>query len=255
MFRTPLACVAALALAAWLALAATAKDAAHAAATPLDRAAFEIRVHDRAIGIETIEIENSTDSLRVTSTSLQMLGTAGRDSMIKQTRLVATLEDLDLHGYTSATRFQGQSLQRGVSCEDTLIHLSSFVNGRGETDFVARPPGRLFVIDAGSFVAFDLICRMLHGRAFVKRPVNMLILGPRDTVVTAAIEDGGTETLRWGTGPVTARRVTLTDRTSQYVFWMDSEGRMLRLENAWSGVRIERKPPPARSGKPKPKAS
>ena len=96
---------------------------------------------------------------------------------------------------------------------------------------------------------------MLRGKPFVTRPVNMMILGPRDTVVTATLEDRGTETLRWGTGPVTARRVVMIDRSSEYVMWVDSEGRMLRLENAWSGVRVEREPPPARTAPRKPKPS
>jgi hypothetical protein len=241
----------------WTALFALAFDTVSAVgqgAAPADRATFEIRVHDKPIGTETILIENSTDSLRVSSSSLQMLGPAGRDSLLKQTKLVATLEDLDLRAYASAMRFLGDVVERGVECEDTLLHLSTFAHGRGDQFIITRPPGRLFVIDTGSFVSFDLICRMLRGRAFVTRPVNMLILGPRDTVVTATLSDGGTETLRWGTGPTTARRVTLTDRTSEYVMWMDATGRMLRLENAWSHVRVERKPPPARTSKAKPKA-
>ncbi|MGH3054223.1 MAG: hypothetical protein ACRDL7_04505 [Gaiellaceae bacterium] len=252
MFRTIGLGLAALILAA-LAGAADLHTAAAAAApvggsgSPADRATFEIKVHDKTIGTETIEIENTTDSLRVSSSSLQLLGSAGRDSLIKQTRLVATIEDLDMHAYASAQRFLGQVIERGVECEDTLVHLSTFADGRGEQDIVSRPPGRLFVIDAGSFVSFDLICRMLHGRAFLTRPVNMLVLGPRDTVVIATLEDRGTETLRWGTAPTTARRVELTDRSSRYTMWMDVQGRMLRLDNAWSGVRVERRPPPARS--------
>jgi hypothetical protein len=238
-----------------LALASLAAPTQGQSASPADRATFEIRVHDRVIGTETIQFENGTDSLRVSSSSLQMLGPSGRDSLIKQIKVVATLEDLDLHAYASAQRFLGNVLERGVECEDTLLHLSRFANGRGQQDIVARPPGRLFVIDAGSFVSFDLICRMLRGRAFVTRPVNMLILGPRDTVVTATLEDGGTETLRWGTSPITARRVTLTDRDSRYTMWMDAQGRLLRLENEWSGVRVERKPPPVRTTKAKPKSA
>jgi hypothetical protein len=35
--------------------------------------------------------------------------------------------------------------------------------------------------------------------------------------------------------------------------WMDASGRMLRLENAWSHVRVERQPPPVRTTKAKPK--
>jgi hypothetical protein len=249
MFRNPLPWLAALAV-----LRVGTPAPCRSAPAP-DRATFEIRVHDKTIGTETIEFENETDSLRVSSSSLQMLGSSGRDSLIKQTKLVATLEDLDLHAYASAQRFLGQTVERGVECEDTLIHLSSFANGRGEQDIIARPPGRLFVIDAGSFVSFDLICRMLRGRAFVTRPVNMLILGPRDTVVTATLEDGGTETLRWGTSPTTARRVRFSDRSSLYTLWMDAEGRLLRLENTWSGVRVDRKPPPVRTTKAKPKPS
>lgn len=241
---------------AWIlavSLLVLAASAAGQGAPAPDRATFQISVHDQPIGYELIQIENSTDSLRVASSSVQMLGRAHTDSLIKQTKVIATIEDLDLRAYASSTRFMGDILERGVECEDTLLHLSSVTNHRGDQVIVPRPPGRLFVIDAGSFVSFNLICRMLRGRAFVTRPVNMLILGPRDTVVTATVEDGGTETLKWGTGPVTARRVTLTDRDSRYVMWMDATGRMLRLENAWSGVRVERKPPPARTTKAKPK--
>jgi hypothetical protein len=108
---------------------------------PADRATFEIRVRDKPIGTETILIENSTDSLRVTSSSLQMLGPAGRDSLIKQTKLVATLEDLDLRAYASAMRFLGDVVERGVECEDTLVHLSTFAHGRGDQFILARPPG------------------------------------------------------------------------------------------------------------------
>jgi hypothetical protein len=215
-----------------------------------ERANFKVMVHGRSVGLETMLAEELGDSLRVSSHTVQLLGHTGSDSLIKNMVLVVDSWDLNLRDYRSIQRFRGHSTSRGLSMHDTTIVSYREADGHGAGDTFNRPPGRVFVIDPGLFSTFDLVCRMLRGRAFEARPLNVLFLGGSDSLMVQRLVDRGEETIPWGGRPVTARKFTLGEGGAQYVIWMAPNGHMLRFENEISGVRVDRQAPPTKKAKP-----
>lgn len=224
---------------------AAAAPAGAADAVSADRATFEIRLHGSVIGVETVEFQNAGDSLRVFSETLQIGGRAHTDSLMKRLQMVFT-PDFDLRGYDSSERLRGRTSAVGWTPNDTLFTLYRQHDGRGTGDTYARPPGRLFVLEQGVFASFEVICRMLGGKSFLTRPLNLLVIGTPDTLLTASLADHGPETISWGSRPVTARRLTLGEGPGSYHFWMGPGGRLLRLEHEPTGLRIERIAPPVK---------
>jgi hypothetical protein len=216
--------------------------------TVLDRGSYEIRMKDRVIGRETMLIQNLGDSVQVTASTAQQIGTIGQDSLLKRATMKLDAYDLNLRDYYSEQRFHGHKLTRGLSLHDTMFTSYRDRDGRGAGDTFTRPPGHLFVLDPGMFEHFDLICRMLRGRPFEPRSVNLVVLGSEtDTVFAAPLQDYGPDTLRWSGKRVPTRRVRLGGEGSAvYQIWMDREGRMLRFEHPLSGLRVNRLPPPVK---------
>ena len=246
MIRTLRVLLAIGALAALAALAAPAPSRGDPA-TPIERAIFEIRVRGRVVGRENLKIEDQEDSLAVGSNTIQLLGARGTDSLIKNVAIKVDSYDLNLRDYYSAQRYRGHTLIRGLSLHDTVFTSYRELDQTGNGDTFVRPPGHLFVVDPGVFASFELICRMLRGRSFERRSVNLLVLGGEtDTVVAAPLIDRGLDSLRHGNRRVPARRMTLGDEPGAYRIWMDRSGHLLRLEHVPSGLRVERLATPAR---------
>ena len=97
-----------------------------------------------------------------------------------------------------------------------------------------------------TFVLFDVICRNLHEQSFEKRPVTVVVLGSRDTVLEATVTDLGADSIRWGARPVAARKLSISDRRTEFSVWVSPAGRMLRLTQPEAGLRVERDAPPVR---------
>ena len=214
--------------------------AVHAAAAPVDRATFEIRVRGHVVGREAMNVDAAGDSLAITSSTTQLLGPVGADSLIKQLAMSVDSYDLNLRNYASAQRFRGHFVTRGLSLHDTVFTSYRDQDGRGTGDTFARPPGQLFVIDPGTFASFDLVCRMLRGRAFEKRSINLVVLGPSDTVLATPLVDQGSRALKQGKRTVMARHLTLGEEPGAYHLWMGRDGHLLRLEQEPSGLHVER---------------
>jgi hypothetical protein len=236
-----------------LLLAITFVAAAQAnAAEGVAPANFTIRVHEHAIGTEFVQIEDTGDSLRVSSSTTQVLNRSGTDSLFKQLRMVFT-PDLDLRGYQSQQRLRGHLVLRGWTPGDTTFNVYRQIEGQGSGDSYSRPPGRLFIFDVGIYATFEMICRMIGGHSFLTRPLNVLVLGSPDSLYVMQLRDSGTETIPWGGKPVVTRRASVGDGSQRYMMWMAPDGRMLRLENASSGLRVDRVPPPVKRRAPAPK--
>jgi hypothetical protein len=210
----------------------------------VDHGAFVIRSGDRLLGVETFAIEGRSDSLVLNS---NLYGTepteGGVQQLEKQMGLVANRSDFGLRQYQSNTSVGGNQLIRGVIMSDTSLNVFREDNGRGSGETLTAPPGRLFVLDARLFSLFDLICLSLHGKTFQSRPLVLLALGPRDTTLEATATHLGTETIRWGSRPVQARKLSVTDGTTTYWIWANPAGQMLRLVHRESGTHVEREPP------------
>jgi hypothetical protein len=223
--------------------AAPCRSAAEGASHP-QQTLFEIAVNGRTIGREMMTVEEGGDSIAIRSRTAQQFGV---DSLRKALDMTVDSYDLNLRNYSSIQNFRGHSLRRGLSLHDTVFTSYRDQDGRGTGDTFVRPPGHLFVLDPGLFASFDLMCRMLRGRAFERRTVNLVVLSSTaDTVIATPLVDGGLVTLKQKTRSVSARRMTLGDEPGAYHLWMATDGRLLRLEQVPSGLRVERVSAPPR---------
>src|SRR2546426_624462 len=82
------------------------------------------------------------------------------------------------------------------------------------------------------------------GDTLEKHTLWMFALGDPDSVQQATATDLGTETIRWGSRPVQARKVSVSDAEMEFFMWLSPEGHMLRLSQPEFGLRVERTPPP-----------
>lgn len=234
---------AALALA--LALAALPASAA-VRIDPLldDHGSYSVYAGQRLLGKERFVFERQGDSVLVASNVEQTLPTPrGDQPLVKKVALGIKMLDYNLLSYSSEMDFMGRKLKRGLVPWDTTFtsYHESEEGGYGDTS--VRPPGRLFLIDSQVFVLFDVMLRSLNGRMFGPRTLQVVVLSePRDSVLEVAVTPGETETIRWNGATVKAKRVTLSDGTSRFDTWVSARGRMLALEQAASGLRVERDP-------------
>lgn len=247
-----------------LLLALVALSAAAAPVHPepvnVDAGHFNVFLDNRPIGTEQFSLDLTGDSLVVQANSFHVLprreANGQEVTLQKQMGIVTGSEDFELRNYISREVFRGDTITRGIIPEmgDTLYTLYREKNGAGEGDRRVLPPGRIFVIDAPPmFTTFNLICRTLHGRTFDRRPMSLLMLGARDTVMESIVADLGTETIRWGSKPVQARKLDFSNAQMHFIAWVSPAGLMLRLEEPQIGLRAERDPPPIKPIRRRPK--
>ncbi len=217
----------------------------------IDRGSFRIYQAEQLLGTEVFAFVGYGDSLLVSSRSFQVL--PGGDTLRKDVAQILGLYDYGLRNYRSKQHFAGHVLGRGLRLGDTTITSERQYDGSGDVDELVLPPGRVFVMDPKMFVCFDLICRSLHGKTFDRRPVVLFVMGPRDTMIEATATDLGSETIRWGARPVQARKLEIGDGHMKFIAWAAPGGRMLRLAEPVSGLRVEREPAAVKSRAPKPK--
>lgn len=235
---------AALAIAALLAPAAA--RAEEASSVP-DEGTFIVYVHDKPVSTEHFTYTIVADSVVMKAEiTIPPPDSAARDTFFKTVTLTMRASDLDPHDYTSIGTISGHRVLRSLTFGDTSFNAIRELNKMGEATQMVRPPGKVFVIDPQVFSVFDLICRNMYGRSFTSREINMVVLGARDAVKQGTVEDLGTEKLRWGERPVTARKLAISDDQARFIAWMSPIGRMLKLEADQAGLRVEREPPPVR---------
>ncbi len=226
--------------------AAAAAPSAHAAVRldPLikDVAQYQVYAGDRLLGTEVFSLQPKGDSVLVVSNVNEMIPTPQGDVQLqKKVGMSVKALDFDLLNYTSETHFGGRFLRRGIELADTTFTSYHEDSVRGYGDTMARPPGRVYVIDSQAFVLFDVLLRSLHGKMIGERTIPVIVLTePRDTVLDVLMRPGVTDTITWSGRKVTARRVTLSDGSSEFTAWVAKAGHMLRLEQAATGLRVER---------------
>lgn len=221
-----------------------------------DEGIFKIYSHGRATGTEHFYYELFGDSVLVTSSSRQIVfSEAGPESLQKSIMLFASQFDYDMRSYKSDQHLMGQKLIRGLVMGDTSFTSYRETNSGGTGDQLVRPPGRVFVHDPQVFVLFDVISRNLHTQKFETRPITLLVLGQQDTVLEVTAKRLPPELLTWGGKQLQAEKFELRDPANSLFIWADSRGRMLRLTQPASGLRVERAPPPVKARKPTPHGS
>lgn len=213
-----------------------------AAGEVLDSGTYHVYQGDQALGAESFTFETLKDSLFVYSRVVETIPTPQGDlDLTKDMQLLLREFDQALILYESKQEFNGVTLGRGVTPHDTTLTLWRQVNHRGEGRIHLRPPGKIYILDPQVFTLFDVLSRDLYSRSFTKKRIQLLVLGPTDTVVVATATDLGTETLRWGQRPVEARKFKIADTTTEYFTWMAPNGTMIRMEQPATALRVLRK--------------
>jgi hypothetical protein len=226
--------------------------AAAIAATPgasrsdvIDRGNYKIYRHDRALGAETFEITEGHDSLIVSTRQHLTIPTPQGDQTLERgADIRVNRTDFGLFDYSSVRTVMGVVTRRGLVVADThyVAYRENEEGGEGESRVL--PPGRLYVMEAQLVAPFDLIGRSFHAGSFESRSLNLLALGPRDTLLDARATVLPDETIRWGAKPVVARKLRIVaDSRTTFTLWVGPQGQLLRLKEASGGLRVERDPP------------
>jgi hypothetical protein len=237
--------------------AATVSTAVAAPSGPglVDQGSFKIYRHDKALGAETFEFIEGHDSLIVRTRQHLLLPTSqGEEPLDRGADLLVSRTDFSLRDYQSSRTLRGVTTRRGLALSDTHYVAFREDDRGGEGESRVLPPGRLYVMDSQLVTLFDVIGRSFHAKAFESRPINLLALGPRDTLLEAQVTVLPSETIRWGSKPVVARRLQLAaDRQTTFTLWLGPRGELLRLSEPVGGLRAERDAPDVkRRAPPKP---
>ena len=178
----------------------------------IDQGNYVISVGERAVGAENFTIQSRSDSVFCQARSYLTRRTSEGDQMVEKIMgWSANLSDWSLRYYQSNETFRGETLVRGVVQLPGDTALTVFVErkeGGGAASRRVAPPGRTFILDSGLYTLFNLICLSFHDRTFNTRPLNLLAVGPPDTLLEAQATDLGHETIRWGAKPVQDRKST-----------------------------------------------
>ncbi len=228
-----------------LAAAAIAATPTPSRAGVIDQGSFKIYRHDRALGAETFELSEGHDSLVVRARQYLTLPTSqGEEPLERAADLHVSRTDFSLRDYQSTRTHRGTTTRRGLVLADThyVAYREDDRGGEGESHVL--PPGRLYVMESQLVTLFDLICRSFHAKSFESRAINLLALGPRDTLLDARAVVLPNETIRWGGKPVVARKLQIVaDSQTAFTLWVGPQGQMLRLSEPAGGLRAERDPP------------
>jgi hypothetical protein len=251
-FRRALVLVLPIAVAAGLALAQTPAPSKH---PPLDQGRFIIRSGGKQVGFEDFSFWVLADSLCLASQSLtiQDPGDGKPDTVDKRVFVAVGKDDYLLHSYQSNQKFRGKEQVRGIVMGDTLFTLYREYEGHGVGDRLVLPPGRMFVMDSGLYSLFELMSLSLKGQSFQQRPVFVLALGERDTIVEATLARAGRDTLRIGGTSTVTTRWRMSQGPVTLELWTDAQGRLMRVAHPPTGLVVERQPTAVKPRRPSPK--
>jgi hypothetical protein len=222
----------------------------------LDLGRFTLSQDGQAARVEDFAFERYGDSLVVRAASAPWRERDADLRFDKQMVLVVDAREYELIGYSSQRALPGDTLRRGITLArgDTTFTLWREDNGQGVGDVVARPPGRVYVLDAPLFTLFGYIGWTMQGRTFDRRPVHIMVLGARDTLVEGTVTDAGPQKLAWNGQSVETRKLQIGDQQTTVEAWFTPDGHMLRLEQTRAGIRAERDAPPTENAPPRQEA-
>jgi len=124
---------------------------------------------------------------------------------------------------------------------DTVATIFREEKGRGVGSSVALPPGRLYLLEPGIYLQVQLLLAdfLAGSQQTRKQPV---LIPSLETVVDLWLTRGPVEAVVVRGRKVDAQRVEFTDKMTNLVGWMDTGGRLLKLEAPGQGLRVERGP-------------
>jgi hypothetical protein len=212
-----------------------------------DFAQYLVYAGTRLLGTEQFSFQPASDSVAVFANVDETIPTPNGDQkLVKKIQLMMKAIDYDVIGYGAEEHLFGRTVLRGVVVSDTLFTAYREADGHGVGDRYVRPPGRMFIIDSQTFVLFDVLLRSLHGKPTADRTTPVFVLGePRDTILQVSLHpEARDEKIEWGKDTLNTRRYTISDGSSEFIAWVGPDGRMLRLEQPASGLRVIRDPKP-----------
>jgi hypothetical protein len=223
--------------------------------TIVDEGVFIISQNGKQVRVEKFAFERRSDSLVVQAASTISAPGQPERPVDKGMLLIVGALDYAMGSYRSQQITGPDTLRRGIDVApgDTVFTLWRELNNAGTGDQLVMPPGRLYILDPPLFTTFDFIGRTLQGKDCDRRPIQVFVLGPRDSLVDATVTDIGRETLRWGGRPVVARKLVIADEQTAFTTWVSPDGRMLKLEQPLAGIRVDRRPPPLKRPGPRTK--
>ena len=227
-----------------------------ASGNTLDEGKLIISQYDKPVRIEEFAIQRMGDTLLVRSASMMSLPGEAAQPVDKSMVLMVGLLDFAMSSYSSQQSAGPDTLRRGIEVTpgDTIMTVWRDINRNGVGEVRALPPGRIYVLDPLIFSTFNFLGRTLHGKACDRRPIQMFILGARDSLVDATVTDVGNETIRWGGRPVLTRKLVIADQETSFTGWYSpDDGRMFRLEQARASILVDRKAPPLKRQPPRTK--
>ena len=222
----------------------------------LDTGTFIISQRGKPVRAEEFAFERMGDTLLVRAAS--MVSLPGQDAQPVDKSMILMVGPLDfaMVDYWSQQSAGPDTLRRGVEVApgDTVMTVWREFNQSGVGEVKAQPPGRMYIVDPPLFTTFNFIGLTLHGKACDRRPIQVFVLGTRDSMVEGTVTDVGTETIRWGGRPVLTRKLVIADEAISFMGWYSpDDGRMLRLEQARDSIRVDRKAPPLKRQPPRTK--
>lgn len=220
----------------------------------LDAGTFIISQCGKPVRAEDFAIELMGDTLLMRAASTVSFPGQAAQPVDKSMVLMAGPLDFAPGNYWSQQSAGPDTLRRGVEVTpgDTIMTVWRELNRVGTGEVVAQPPGRMYILDPPLFATFNFLGRSLHGKVCDRRPIQVFVLGARDSMVEGTVTDVGTETLRWGGRAVLARKLVIADQATSFTGWYSpDDGRMLRLEQARDSIRVDRKAPPLKRQPPR----
>lgn len=229
-----------------------ARPAAAQAWAPVDSATFEIYQDDRLLGVEHYRSFRTNDTLIVAS-ALELPGASPNSTLPRYKDTMFFLRSLDSYPlvfHVSETgRDSTESRSLRVSFNDTtaVIYRESWRGGVG--DAVAIPPGRLYLLEPGIYGQIQKLLGDFVQSKQHKRKQAVLIPAIAQ-IVDITLARGPQENLGQGRFMVKTTRVDMTDKMTSLSAWLDSGGRMWKLEAPAQGLRVERLLPEALLAEP-----
>lgn len=222
---------------------------------PQQEAKFDIFQGERLLGTESFRIYLAGDTL-ITASSVRLDGADAGSSLPLEKRLTYLRRALDSYPMVfqvSETPRDTTRTENALSCvlRDTSAVISRERDGRGVVESIRVPPGRVYLLEPGIYLTVQLLLSDFTAGTQQKRK-QPVIIPSMLAVVDLELTRLGTETIVAGGKRVETTKVEMTDKLTPFLAWVDYEGKLLRLEAAAQGLRIERRaeaPKPAKAKK------
>jgi hypothetical protein len=209
------------------------------------QASFEIYNGSSRLGTEKFRIYATHDTL-ITASTVRLDGAAPDSPLPFEKRTSFLQRSYDSYPLVFQITEQPRrdtlaTLALNCVFTDTVATIFREGNGRGTGTSIALPPGRLYLLEPGIYLQVQLLLSDFLAGSQETRKQSVLIPSVGQ-VVDLWLKRGPMETVVVRGKKVEAQRVDLTDKLTNLVAWMGSDGRMMKLEAPGAGLRVERGP-------------